>query len=254
MKHPRCVGWGEIGLDYHYDNSPREIQQEVFTRQLRHAVRLGKPLTIHTREAEADTERILKAEVPQDYRVSLFKSPSSHDELNPVCPQIHIHCFTDSPEWAARMLEHFPNLFIGVTGAYSLQLFGFCCVHCAQPRCYHLRFEPQHLGSRPPDGRLEAQSVLWNLKSATHRFGDRRAVHGAREYILVAPRDQGQAASALPYGYGPLDSRVRCACRKRNRRILGCRECHEGIAGECQEDVWGVDASPTPVVYVTPVY
>ncbi|EKM61802.1 uncharacterized protein PHACADRAFT_248680 [Phanerochaete carnosa HHB-10118-sp] len=100
MRHPRCVGWGEIGLDYHYDNSPREIQQEVFARQLRHAVKLGKPLTIHTREAEEDTERILKAEVPKDHK-------------------IHIHCYTDSPEWAARMLEHFPNLFIGITGVIT---------------------------------------------------------------------------------------------------------------------------------------
>lgn len=70
MAHPRCVGWGEMGLDYHYDNSPREIQQAVFRRQLRQAVRLGKPLTIHTREAEEDTEKILKEEVPSDHRVS----------------------------------------------------------------------------------------------------------------------------------------------------------------------------------------
>lgn len=71
MEHPRCVGFGEIGLDYHYDNSPRDVQQTVFIRQLRHAVRLGKPLTIHTREADSDIERILKAEVPQNHRVSL---------------------------------------------------------------------------------------------------------------------------------------------------------------------------------------
>ena len=58
MQHPRCVGWGEIGLDYHYTLSPKETQQEVLVRQLRHAVRLGKPLTIHTREADADIERI----------------------------------------------------------------------------------------------------------------------------------------------------------------------------------------------------
>lgn len=69
MEHPRCVGWGEMGLDYHYDNSPRAIQQEVFTRQLRQAVALGKALTVHTREAEEDTERILKAEVPQEHKV-----------------------------------------------------------------------------------------------------------------------------------------------------------------------------------------
>lgn len=58
-----------MGLDYHYEYSPREIQKEVFTRQLRHAVRLGKPLTIHTREAEEDTTRILKEEVPKDHKV-----------------------------------------------------------------------------------------------------------------------------------------------------------------------------------------
>jgi len=69
MTHPRCVGWGEIGLDYHYDNSPRDVQQDVFTRQLKHAVKLGKPLTIHTREAEDDTERILKSEVPSEHKV-----------------------------------------------------------------------------------------------------------------------------------------------------------------------------------------
>ncbi len=69
MKHPRCVALGEIGLDYHYDNSPRDIQQSVFVRQLRLAVQLGKPLTIHTREAEEDTERILKAEVPKNHHV-----------------------------------------------------------------------------------------------------------------------------------------------------------------------------------------
>ncbi|EMD36113.1 hypothetical protein CERSUDRAFT_116016 [Gelatoporia subvermispora B] len=100
MTHPRCVGWGEMGLDYHYDNSPREAQRQVFARQLRCAVRLGKPLTIHTREAEEDTERILKAEVPKDHK-------------------IHVHCYTDSPEWAARMLDYFPNLFIGITGVIT---------------------------------------------------------------------------------------------------------------------------------------
>ncbi|TFK35705.1 hypothetical protein BDQ12DRAFT_687821 [Crucibulum laeve] len=100
MAHPRCVGWGEMGLDYHYDLSPRDIQQEVFTRQLRHAVRLKKPLTIHTREADEDTERILKTEVPKDHKV-------------------HIHCFTDKPEFAQRLLGHFPNLCIGITGVIT---------------------------------------------------------------------------------------------------------------------------------------
>lgn len=80
MAHPRCVGWGEMGLDYHYDNSPREIQQAVFARQLKQAVRLGKSLTIHTREADDDTERILKAEVPKDHKVSLVVIGNMSDD------------------------------------------------------------------------------------------------------------------------------------------------------------------------------
>ena len=121
MEHPRCVGWGEMGLDYHYDNSPRDLQQEVFIRQLKHAVRLGKPLTIHTREAEEDSERILKEHVPKDHRVRL-SWPAHPRDLSSLdrssFAQIHIHCYTDSPEWAARMLAHFPNLYIGITGSY----------------------------------------------------------------------------------------------------------------------------------------
>ena len=74
MAHPRCVGWGEMGLDYHYDNSPRDIQQKVFIRQLKQAVKLGKPLTIHTREADDDTERILKEHVPQEHKVRMSLS------------------------------------------------------------------------------------------------------------------------------------------------------------------------------------
>lgn len=95
MKHPRCVGWGEMGLDYHYDNSPRDIQQDVFTRQLRQAVRLGKALTIHTREAEEDTERILKAEVPKDHRVLDFSQLRLRSCVNNVPRDRFI--FTASP-------------------------------------------------------------------------------------------------------------------------------------------------------------
>lgn len=98
--HPRCVGMGEMGLDYHYDNSPREIQREALKKQLAVAVGLNKPLTIHTREADDDILQILKENVPKDHR-------------------IHIHCFTDTPDLAKALLEHFPNLYIGITGVVT---------------------------------------------------------------------------------------------------------------------------------------
>jgi TatD DNase family protein len=59
----RIVALGEIGLDYHYDNSPREVQREVFARQLRLAKAEGLPVIIHSREADDETVEILRAEM-----------------------------------------------------------------------------------------------------------------------------------------------------------------------------------------------
>jgi TatD DNase family protein len=58
----RVIAWGEIGLDYHYDNSPREVQREVFRRQLRLARSVQLPVVIHSREADVDTIAILSEE------------------------------------------------------------------------------------------------------------------------------------------------------------------------------------------------
>ena len=53
---------GEIGLDYHYDFSPRDVQQEIFGAQIRLSVERDLPVIIHTREATADTFRLLRDE------------------------------------------------------------------------------------------------------------------------------------------------------------------------------------------------
>ncbi|CAG8555426.1 4528_t:CDS:1 [Ambispora leptoticha] len=100
LQHPKTVALGEIGLDYHYDNSPRDVQQQIFIRQLKKAVELEKPIVIHTREAEQDTYDILTKHVPSHWR-------------------IHVHCFTDSPEFAKSLIEFFPNLYIGITGVVT---------------------------------------------------------------------------------------------------------------------------------------
>ncbi len=61
-ENPRVIAWGEIGLDFHYDNSPRDIQVEVFRRQLRAARKLNVPVIVHTREAEVETVDTLRSE------------------------------------------------------------------------------------------------------------------------------------------------------------------------------------------------
>lgn len=59
-RHPRVIAWGEIGLDYHYDFSPREVQQRVFREQLTLAAAAKLPVIIHCREAWPDCLAILE--------------------------------------------------------------------------------------------------------------------------------------------------------------------------------------------------
>lgn len=58
--HSRIVAIGEIGLDYHYDNAPRDVQRAVFRRQLELAAELRLPVAIHSREADADTAAAIR--------------------------------------------------------------------------------------------------------------------------------------------------------------------------------------------------
>jgi TatD DNase family protein len=82
--HSKVVAFGEIGLDYHYDFSPREIQREVFTEQLKLAREVNLPITIHTREAWQDTMSILR----------------EHWSGEGV-----MHCFTGDPAQAQEALD-----------------------------------------------------------------------------------------------------------------------------------------------------
>ena len=60
--HPKVVGIGETGLDYHWDKSPKDVQQELFRRQIRLAQKVNLPIIIHNRDATADVVQILKEE------------------------------------------------------------------------------------------------------------------------------------------------------------------------------------------------
>src|SRR5262245_53961652 len=73
-KHPKVVAIGETGLDYYYDHSPREIQREVFRRQVALASTLDLPVIVHTRDAEQDTEEILAQERPRRGVIHCFTS------------------------------------------------------------------------------------------------------------------------------------------------------------------------------------
>jgi len=97
----KMVAVGEIGLDYHYNNSPREVQIEVFERQLQLACDLNLPVVIHTREADEDTRDILKN----------FSSKLKSKGV--------IHSFTSSKELAEFVLSE--NFYIGFNGIITFK-------------------------------------------------------------------------------------------------------------------------------------
>jgi len=58
----KVIAWGEIGLDFYYEHSPRDVQQQVFRRQIRKARELDLPIIVHSRDADDETVEILKQE------------------------------------------------------------------------------------------------------------------------------------------------------------------------------------------------
>jgi TatD DNase family protein len=79
LEHPRVVALGECGLDFHYDNAPRDIQRQVFIEQIELANETGKPLVIHTRDADEVSFPLLReARVP--VVLHCFSSVSRLDE------------------------------------------------------------------------------------------------------------------------------------------------------------------------------
>jgi TatD DNase family protein len=80
-QHPKVVGIGETGLDYYYDNSPRDIQQVLFRRHIAAARETGLPLIVHTRDADEDTMSILTEEWEQGAFPGLIHCFSASDTL-----------------------------------------------------------------------------------------------------------------------------------------------------------------------------
>ena len=93
--HEKVVAVGEIGLDYHYDTFPRELQQEWFEQQLQLAAELDAPVIVHDREAHEDTMNLLTK-----YR-----------------PRGVVHCFSGSVEMMREVVKL--GMYIGLGGAVT---------------------------------------------------------------------------------------------------------------------------------------
>jgi TatD DNase family protein len=99
-KHPKVVAIGEIGLDYYWDTSPKDVQHRVFREQIRLARKLGMPIVIHNREAHQDILAILKEEKAA--------------EVGGI-----MHCFSGSWETAKQCLDM--NFYISFGGPVTFK-------------------------------------------------------------------------------------------------------------------------------------
>lgn len=100
-KHAKVIGIGETGLDYYYDKSDRQVQQDLFRTHIQVARATGLPVIIHTRDAEHDTAAIIEEEMGKGAFPAL------------------IHCFTASADFARKMLEH--GLSISLSGIVTFK-------------------------------------------------------------------------------------------------------------------------------------
>jgi TatD DNase family protein len=92
-KHPRVIAWGEIGLDYHYDHSPRDVQKDVFIRQMELAAAAKLPIVIHCRPSEASDNA-------WDDCLALMRERWARNGLGGI-----LHCFTGNWPQAKSALD-----------------------------------------------------------------------------------------------------------------------------------------------------
>jgi TatD DNase family protein len=100
-RHPKCVGIGEAGLDYHYDQTPREIAAKVFRTHIAAARQCGLPIVVHARDADADIAAILRDEMEKGAFTGL------------------LHCFTASAMLAETALSL--GLYISFSGVLTFK-------------------------------------------------------------------------------------------------------------------------------------
>lgn len=98
--HPKVVALGEMGLDYHWDKSPKEVQKEVFRKQIRLAKKVNLPIVIHNREATEDIIQILQEE--------------KASEVGGI-----MHCYNDSVKYVQTCLDM--NFYISLGGPVTFK-------------------------------------------------------------------------------------------------------------------------------------
>jgi TatD DNase family protein len=133
-KHPKVVAIGEIGLDFHYDFSPRDVQAEVFRSQIDIARRRNLPIIIHTRESEKETIDIVEGACTADWRKGMATPHSRYP-----APRGVFHCFPGDAAMAWRVINM--GFYVSMPGIVTFKKAGFAADVASQVSVEHFLFE-----------------------------------------------------------------------------------------------------------------
>lgn len=158
-RHPKVVAIGEVGLDYYWDTSPKEVQHRVFREQIRLARKVGLPLVIHNRDAHQDVLQLLKEEKAA--------------EVGGI-----MHCFSGSWETAKQCLDM--NFYISFGG----------------PVTFKNAKQPKEVLAEVPDDRLLIETDAPYLTPHPHR-GKRNETGYVRLVAETAAEIKGMSLEEL---------------------------------------------------------
>jgi len=135
-KNPKVVAIGEIGLDFHYDFSPRDVQARVFKEQIEIAQRRNLPIVIHTRESNDETIAIVEQALAADQH---WRSHMATQHSRYPAPKGVFHCFSGDPALAWRVIRM--GFYVSLPGVVTFKNAGLAADVAAGVSVEHLLLE-----------------------------------------------------------------------------------------------------------------
>lgn len=181
--HPRCAAIGETGLDYYYDNAPRDAQRRSFSRHLELAAELGLPVVVHSREAEADTAAVIRGSAGRVKGV--------------------LHCFTGSAGLLALAME--AGWYVSFTGIATFKSFDAALAREVPRDRYMIETDAPYLAPVPKRGRRNEPAFVPHVAAALARIRDETVEQVAADSwantgCFYGLNERGRAAEPLNGG------------------------------------------------------
>jgi TatD DNase family protein len=162
-RHPKVVGIGEIGLDFHYNFSPPDRQEAVFNEQVRIAQRRNLPIVVHTREAMELTLRIVEDAITRSGETWRSSSATSHGRHG--APRGVFHCFPGDVAMAWKVIGM--GFFVSLPGIVTFYKSGNAAAVAAaiSPEYLLLETDSPYLAPVPHRGKRNEPALLTGIAS-----------------------------------------------------------------------------------------